>query len=130
MLPRMEVLSPPPARSRIRGADVMAVPTASEVLQATNLGVSDSDLTATCERCHVERLLSDCRIKDDGLIRWYWCQTCSHVLVEVESQQSIFAGAGCYEANGWVIRSIDLFAHIGGTKIRIGAKRRALAPSS
>ena len=107
----------------------MAVPTASEVLLAANLNVSDSDLSATCERCHVERLLSDCRIKDDGLIRRYWCQTCSYVLVEVESQQSIYAGPRCYEANGWVIRCIELFAHISGTKIRIGTKRRSLAPS-
>lgn len=107
----------------------MSVPTASDVLRTANLGVADSDLTSTCELCRVERQLSDCRIKDDGLIRWYWCPGCGHILVEVGRRRSSFTGSGCYEADGWVIRSVDLFAHIKGHKVRIGAVRRALVTS-
>lgn len=106
----------------------MSVPTVSEVLAMAKLDVAEQDLTSTCEQCRVQRHLSECKTQEQGTIRSYRCRTCSRLLVEVGSPSNPFY-AGSYRVAAWEIRpTTDLFAHIRGNRVRIGAKRHAAVP--
>lgn len=106
----------------------MSVPTVSEVLRLANLDVADQDLTSTCEKCGAQRDLSECKAKEDGTVRSYRCGLCNRLLVEVGRQSAEPIEMGCYHVGDWVIRpTTDLFAHIKGHKVKIGAKRPAIA---
>ena len=102
----------------------MAVPTVSDLLQLANLRVVEGEVTSTCGTCRRQRALSDCRSTVVGLLRSYECAVCGGLVVEIAPRGSKPLEQGCYPAGGWVIRpEIDLFAHIRGFPVRVGAAR-------